>query len=399
MTQRILVLGGGFAGLWSAIGAARTLDELGIVTDRVEIVLIDRTAWHSIRVRNYEADLGDTRVAFDSVLGPIGVRCIEGEVTDIDVAGRTVAYKAREGRQSIAYDRLVFALGSRLARPPIPGLAEHAFDVDTHESAVRLNTHIAGLKSGQSTVLVVGGGLTGIEAAAEMPGKLRAAGVASPRVILADHATRVGAGMGEGALPVIEEALDALGVERRGGVSVAAIDADGATLDTGERIAAATIVWCAGMQAHPLTAQFPVERDRLGRLPVEPSLKIKGLAAEFAAGDAAWFLVDDVHCSVMSCQHGRPMGRFAGHNVVCDLLGQPLLPLRIDWYTTILDLGPWGAVYTEGWDRKLVSRGADAKRTKELINRERIYPPQSGDRRAILEAAAPTVQAPPVRFG
>ncbi|MDP1962907.1 MAG: FAD-dependent oxidoreductase [Reyranella sp.] len=399
MTQRILVLGGGFAGLWSAIGAARTLDALSVGTDRVEIVLIDRTPWHSIRVRNYEADLGDTRVAFDGVLGPIGVHCIEGEVTDIDIAGRTVACKAREGRQSIAYDRLVFALGSRLARPPIPGLAEHAFDVDTHESAVRLNTHIAGLKSGQSTVLVVGGGLTGIEAAAEMPGKLRAASVASPRVILADHATRVGAGMGEGALPVIEEALDALGVERRGGVSVAAIDPDGATLDTGERIAAATIVWCAGMQAHPLTAQFPVERDRLGRLPVAPSLKIKGLAAEFAAGDAAWFLVDGIHASVMSCQHGRPMGRFAGHNVVCDLLGQPLLPLRIDWYTTILDLGPWGAVYTEGWDRKLVSRGADAKRTKELINRERIYPPRSGDRRAILEAAAPTVQAPPVRFG
>ncbi|MDP2372028.1 NAD(P)/FAD-dependent oxidoreductase [Reyranella sp.] len=399
MTQRILVLGGGFAGLWSAIGAARTLDALSVGTDRVEIVLIDRTPWHSIRVRNYEADLGDTRVAFDGVLGPIGVHCIEGEVTDIDIAGRTVACKAREGRQSIAYDRLVFALGSRLARPPIPGLAEHAFDVDTHESAVRLNTHIAGLKSGQSTVLVVGGGLTGIEAAAEMPGKLRAASVASPRVILADHATRVGAGMGEGALPVIEEALDALGVERRGGVSVAAIDPDGATLDTGERIAAATIVWCAGMQAHPLTAQFPVERDRLGRLPVAPSLKIKGLAAEFAAGDAAWFLVDGIHASVMSCQHGRPMGRFAGHNVVCDLLGQPLLPLRIDWYTTILDLGPWGAVYTEGWDRKLVSRGADAKRTKELINRERIYPPRSGERRAILDAAAPTVQAPPVRFG
>src|SRR5258708_4400976 len=132
MTQRILVLGGGFAGLWSVIGAARTLDELGVGAGRVEIVMIDRTAWHSIRVRNYEADLGATRVAFDSVLAPIGVRRIEGEVTDIDVAGRAVVYEAKGGRQSIAYDRLVFALGSRLARPPIPGLAEHAFDVDTH---------------------------------------------------------------------------------------------------------------------------------------------------------------------------------------------------------------------------------------------------------------------------
>lgn len=404
VVQRIVVLGAGFAGLWSAVGAARALDELGIGADRVEIVVIDRTAWHSIRVRNYEADLEGTQVALDNVLRPVGVRRLEGEVTGIDVAGKTVAYIVNGASQSIAYDRLVFALGSRLAHPPIPGLDRHAFDVDTHAAAERLNAHIAGLarrdpSPGQFTVLVVGGGLTGIEAATELPGKLRAARVASPRVILADHASRIGSDMGEGALPVIDEALRALGIEARGGVSVATVDAEGATLATGERIAAATVVWCAGMQAHPLTAQFPVARDRLGRLPVEPSLKIKGLAAEFAAGDAAWFLVDGVHASVMSCQHGRPMGRFAGHNVVCDLLGRPLLPLRIDWYTTILDLGPWGAVYTEGWDRQLVSRGAAAKRTKELINRERIYPPQSGDRRAILDAAAPTVQAPPVRFG
>ncbi|MSP75028.1 MAG: NAD(P)/FAD-dependent oxidoreductase [Rhodospirillaceae bacterium] len=402
--QRIVVLGAGFAGLWSAIGAARALDELGVGNERVEIVVIDRTAWHSIRVRNYEADLGDTRVALDSVLGPIGVHRLEGEVTGVDVARRTVTYQSGGTSHGITYDRLVFALGSRLAHPPIKGLGDHAFDVDTHAAAERLNAHIASLPKrppspGRSTVLVVGGGLTGIEAAAEMPGKLRAAGIKSPRVILADHAPRIGADMGAGAQPVIDEALGALGVEMRGGVSVAAVDAEGATLAMDERIAAATVVWCAGMQAHPLTAQFPVERDRLGRLPVEPSLKIKGLAAEFAAGDCAWLLVDDVHCSVMSCQHGRPMGRFAGHNVVCDLLGQPLLPLRIDWYTTILDLGPWGAVYTEGWDRKLVSQGAAAKRTKEIINRERIYPPRSGDRRAILDAAAPTVQAPPVRFG
>ena len=394
MTERIVVLGGGFAGLWSALSAARARDEFG--AGSLEIVLLNDSPWHSIRVRNYEADLSDTRVALDSVLGPVGVRRLEGTVSGIDVARRSVRY----GGESIGYDRLIFALGSRLARPPIPGLAEHGFDVDTYAAAVRLNGHIAGLANkSSSTVVVVGGGLTGIEAAAEMPGKLRAGGVAAPRVILADHAARIGSDMGDGAVPVIEEALNALGVEMRGGVSVASVDAEGATLASGERIDAATVVWCAGMRAHPLTSAFPVERDRLGRLPVDPSLRIKGLAAEFAAGDVASFLIDGEHCCIMSCQHGRPMGRFAGHNVVCDLLGRPLLPLLIDWYTTILDLGPWGAVYTEGWDRKLVSRGADAKRTKELINRERIYPPRSGSRQAILDAAAPTVQAPPVRFG
>ncbi len=390
--SRILVLGGGFAGLWSALSAARARQEFGA---ECEIVLVNDTPFHSIRVRNYEADLSDTRVSLDEVLGPVGVRRIEAEVTAIDVARRRVAC----GNETVSYDRLVFALGSRLARPSIPGLSQHGFDVDTHAGAMRLNAHIAALGNRPvSTVLVVGGGLTGIEAAAEMPGKLRSAGVGSPRVILADHASRIGSDMGEGAVPVIEQALEALGVERRGGVSVVAVDADGVTLDGGERIAADAVVWCAGMRANALTAAFPVERDHAGRLPVEPTLKVKGLAAEFAAGDVAWFLIDGAHPCVMSCQHGRPMGRFAGHNAVCDLLGKPMLPLAIGWYTTILDLGPWGALYTEGWDRKVVSTGMAAKQTKEIINRRRIYPPRSGDRQALLDAAAPTVQTPPVRF-
>lgn len=396
MTSRILVLGGGFAGLWSALAAARAREMQGA---DIEVTLLNDTPWHSIRVRNYEADLSDTRVALDKVLAPVGVRRLQGAVTSIDVAKRTVTFEAAGTSRQIGYERLIFALGSRLARPRIPGLAEHGFDVDTYEAAMRLNDHIAHLPSGGSTVLVVGGGLTGIEAAAEMPAKLRAAGIVAPRVILADHAPRIGSDMGEQAVPVIEEALQALGVERRGGVSVAAVDAGGATLQGGERIEAETVVWCAGMRAHPLTAAFPVERDRLDRLPVDATLKIRGFDAEFAAGDAAAFPIDGIHGCVMSCQHARPMGRFAGHNAVCDLLGRPMLPLSIAWYTTILDLGSWGALYTEGWERKLVSRGARAKRTKELINRERIYPPRSGDRQAILDAAAPTVQTPPVKFG
>ena len=406
--QRIAVLGAGFAGLWSAVGAARRLHELGIGPDNIQIVVVDRTAWHSIRVRNYEPDLNETRIPLEEILDPIGVTHIKGEVTEIQVSERRVAFSTRGGPASLPYDRLVFALGSHLVRPPIPGLAEYAFDVDTYEAAARLNHHILTLpfrqaSSGQYRVLVVGAGLTGIEVATEMFGKLRSAIAAAPvsehvhppRVILADREPWIGSDMGESARPVIAEALAALNIETRVGVSVACVDEDGATLTTGERIAAATVVWCAGMRAHPLTARFPVERDRLGRLPVDRYLKIKGMAAEFAAGDAAWLPIDGVHSSVMSCQHGRPMGRFAGHNVVSDLLGQAMLPLSIDWYVTCLDLGPWGAIYTEGWDRRVVSKGAAAKRIKETINRERIYPPRSGKRQEILEASAPVVQRPP----
>lgn len=402
--QRIIVLGAGFAGLWSAIGAARALDERGIGQDRVEVTVVNTTPWHSIRVRNYEADLSDARVPLADILDPIGVRLVVAEVVGLSVADRTVTYIA-DGRPSqLAYDRMVFALGSRLTRPPIPGLREHAFDVDTYEAAISLGAHLAGLvrkprSGGRDTVLVVGAGLTGIEVATEMPARLRAALATDPkaraRVILADRAERIGSDMGEGARSVITEALAALHVETRPGIAVAAIDPGGATLTTGERIDAATVIWCAGMQANPLTACFPAGRDRFGRLAVNPSLKIEGQTAEFAAGDVAWFAIDGTHSCVMSCQHSRPMGRFAGHNVVCDLLGEPMLPLTIDWYTTILDLGAWGAVYTEGWGRQVVAQGTVAKRTKETINQQRIYPPLSRDRQEIFAAAAPIVQTPP----
>jgi NADH dehydrogenase len=410
--QRIVVLGAGFAGLWAALAAARARDEASIASEQIEIVLLDRHAHHSIRVRNYEADLRDTWIALSTVLDPVDVHHRQAEVMGIDPTARTVTCIADGTAQSIPYDRLILALGSQLAWPPIPGLAEHGFNVDTHAAGERLNQHIADLSAqpsatGQFTVLVVGGGLTGIEVATDIATRFRMTGAtahpsyvpsASPRVILADHKPWIGSDMGESARQVIAEALQALGIEARPGVSVAAVDAEGATLSDGERIHTKTVIWCAGMKAHPIGAQLPVPLDRFGRVPVDHFLRVASVPAVFAAGDIAVLAVDEGHDSVMSCQHSRPMGRFAGHNAVCGLLGRPMLELHIPWYTTIVDLGGWGAVYTEGWDRRVVATGAAAKRTKEIINRERIYPPLNGDRQALLDAAAPVIQAPPERF-
>ncbi len=404
-TKRILVLGGGFAGLWSAVGAARKLDEIGRGSDAVAVTLVNRDAFHSIRVRNYEPNLAPIRVPLKEVLDPIGVRSVAGEVADIDLTGQTVTITAADGQHTLAYDRLVFALGSQLVRPPIAGLAEYGFDVDTYNGAAKLDNHLQSLPSrsqcpGLFTVVVVGAGLTGIEAACEMPGRLQEilnrANLTQPyRIILADHNHLVGSDMGASARPVIQEALDALGIETRLGVNVISVRPTGITLESGEEIPAGTVVWCAGMRANPLTRRFPAELDCFGRLPVDQFMRVKGLAGVFAAGDVASAPMDDTHMSVMSCQHSRPMGRFAGHNVVCDLLGLPMLPLRIEWYTTILDLGPLGAVYTEGWDRHVVATGETAKRTKRMINGQRIYPPLTRNRREILAAAAPVVQSPP----
>ena len=404
-SQRLLVLGGGFAGLWSALSAARQRDQLGLGPDAVEVLLVNRDAFHGIRVRNYEADLSALRVPLEGVLGPAGVRWLVGEVGAIDPTARVVTVHTGAGTRTLPYDRLVFAMGSQLVRPQLPGLDAHGFDVDTYPAASRLEQHLQGLAerpdgAGRFTAVVVGAGLTGIEVACELPDRLRAVqertGRSQPvRVVLVDHNRHVGSDMGDAARPVIEEALAFLGVECRLGVRVDGLDGTAIRFDSGEVIHAETVIWCAGMRANPLTAGCGVPTDALGRLPVDAELRVEGLSGVFAAGDCARLPLEDGHSTVMSCQHGRPMGRFAGHNAVCDLLGLPLLPLRIDWYTTILDLGPWGALYTEGWDRHVVATGEAAKRTKRLINGQRIYPPLNGDTAAILAAAAPVVQMPP----
>ncbi|MCP1834490.1 NADH dehydrogenase [Bradyrhizobium sp. USDA 4532] len=401
---RILVLGAGFAGLWAALGAARKRDEIGARAADTEILVVDRNAYHNIRVRNYEVDLGDVALPLKDLLDPVGVGHMVAEVAAIDSATRAVTIKTSAGAEVVSYDRLVLTTGSELVRPAISGLAAHGFDVDTYEAAMRLDAHLAALgneppSEARASIAVVGAGFTGIEVATEMPAKLAHAGITGDhRVILIDPNPVVGATFGAHGRPVINEALATLGVETRLNVRVSAVGADSITLDSGEIIPTKTVVWCAGMRASPLAASLPARRDALGRIKVDHTMRVEGLADVFAAGDVAACLIDGEHPTVMSCQFARPMGRFAGHNVVADLFGEKLLPLNIDWYVTVLDLGAWGALYTTGWDREVHTTGAAAKLTKQTINQQRIYPPRNGDRAALLAAAAPTIQtAPPTR--
>lgn len=395
----VLVIGSGFAGLWAALGAARRLDELGVPAGTVDITVLSPQPFHDIRVRNYEADLGKNRIPLAQLLEPVGVAHVATEVTALDADARSVTTSSGA---TFGYDRLVLASGSQVLKSAIPGLRDVAFDVDTYDGAVALQEHLRLVADGPptaaaATVVVVGAGLTGIEVSCELPDRLRrlfAGTKVEPRVVLVDRGA-IGSDMGSSASPSIDRALAANGVETRAGVGVAAITARGVSLTSGEQLWADTVVWCAGMRASPLTEQLPVVLDRLGRVPVDDFLRVIGVPAVFAAGDVAAARMDDDHLSVMSCQHGRPMGRYAGYNIISELFEQPMIALRIPWYVTVLDLGPSGAVYTEGWDRVMVSDGAEAKATKQAINTRRIYPPLTGNRTDLLAAAAPELQARP----
>jgi NADH dehydrogenase len=397
MTQKIIIAGTGFAGLWAAISAARAVDLAGKTTQDVSITLVSPAPELHIRPRLYEAALEEMTPSVTHVLETIGATHVAGKVESLDIAGHKITVKGPDGQVSILdYDRFVLATGSQLFAPPIPGLAEFTHNVDQVAGGWALRQHLESLASRpetpeRNTVVVAGAGFTGLETSTELPHRLREifGQDAKLRVVLLEAAPAVGPELGAGPRPQIEEALALAGVEIITGEPLASVDANGVTTATGRRIDAATVIWTAGMRANSLTAQIPGEHDRLGRVKVDAFLHAPEAPGIFVTGDTAWAATDDVgHVASQSCQHALSLGRVAGHNAAAELVGLPLHPYSQVPYVMCLDLGAWGAVYTEGWDRQVKMVKDEAKSLKREINTVWIYPPQ-GDRAAMFDEAHP----------
>ncbi|WP_456621095.1 MULTISPECIES: NAD(P)/FAD-dependent oxidoreductase [unclassified Bradyrhizobium] len=395
--MRLVIIGAGFAGMYAALSAARLRDIHGVSPEKLEIALVAPEPTLVVRPRLYESKPETLTAPLQDVLKAIDVVYVQGSAETIDTRSKVVEIAAAEGaRKQLTYDRLVVATGSRLFRPNVPGLAEHGFSVDQLEDAIALDRHLHGLanrpaSNARDTVVVAGGGFTGIEAATEMPARLRQilGRDAKPRVIIVDRNEAIAPDMGPGPRPVIEDALRKLGVETRLGAGVASLDKSGVTLSSGEHIEAATVIWAAGIRAAPLTAQIPAERDKFGRLLVDRDLRVPAVAGVFATGDAARAACDDVgNYALMSCQHATRMGAFAGNNAAAELLGVSTRRYHQKAYVTCLDLGEAGALFTRGWERTVEMVGETAKKTKQEINTVWIYPPRA-ERAAALAAADP----------
>jgi NADH:ubiquinone reductase (H+-translocating) len=395
--MRIIIIGAGFAGMYAALSAARQREIQGVSPEQLEIALVAPAPTLVVRPRLYEAKPETLTAPLLDVLESIDVAYVQGSAETINTEARTVEIATAKGAtKTLSYDRLVVATGSRLFRPNIPGLAQHGFSVDTLDDAVALDKHLHGLAkrpavNGRETVVVAGGGFTGIEAATEMPARLRDifGRDAKPRIIIVERNIAIAPDMGEGARPIIEEALRKVGVETRLGAGVASLDQSGVTLSNGEHIETETVIWAAGIRAAPLTAQIPAGRDNFGRLLVDRDLRVPGVAGVFATGDAARAACDDEgNHALMSCQHATRMGAFAGNNAAAELLGVPTRPYHQKAYVTCLDLGEAGALFTRGWEREVEMVGANAKKTKQEINTVWIYPPKA-ERAAALASADP----------
>lgn len=396
MSKNIIIAGSGFAGLWAAISAARAVSLAGHEAE-VAITVVSPAPNVTIRPRLYEAVLDNMTPDISELLSAVGVAHIAGRIETVDAAGKTLVIVKTDGsRETRDYDRFVLAAGSQLFQPDVPGLAEHGFNTDQWDSAQALDVHLKALANqpdtaARNTVVIAGGGFTGLEAATEMPIRLRAAlgDDVAHRVIIVDTAPIVGLSMGENALPFVQEALEEVGIETRPGVRVMAVDADSVTLSSGERIETNTLVWSAGMRASPIAAQVPGDHDPLGRVVGDAYLRAPAADGIFVTGDTVLAATDDQgNFAPMSCQHAMSLGRVAGHNAAADLVGLDLHPYSQPKYVTCLDLGEYGALYTEGWDRQVHFTRAEGKKIKQEINRVWIYPPVA-DREAAFAIANP----------
>ena len=395
--MKLVIIGSGFAGMYAALSSARLRDIQGVSPEQLEILLIAPEPTLVVRPRLYEPRPETLSAPLLDLFAAIDVTYVKGSAETIDTDGRKVTYTDADGaKQSLTYDRLVVATGSRGFRPNIPGLAEHGFSVDQLEDALALDRHLQGLASApataaRNTVVVAGGGFTGIEVGTEMPARLRAilGSDVATRVIIVDRGAVIAPAMGEEARPVVEDALRQLKVETRLGAAVASLDDTSVTLTSGERIETSTVIWAGGMRAAPLTAQIEAERDSFGRLLVDQTMRVSAVPGVFATGDAARAACDDVgHYALMSCQHAIRMGAFAGHNAAAELLGSATKTYHQKAYVTCLDLGEAGALFTRGWDPKVEMVGAVGKKTKQEINTVWIYPPRP-ERAAAFAAADP----------
>ncbi|MBE4809427.1 MULTISPECIES: NAD(P)/FAD-dependent oxidoreductase [unclassified Enterobacter cloacae complex] len=360
MKKQILIVGSGFAGMWAAVSAARLSEQQG--NNSLEIAVLAPLPELRVRPRFYEEKVSTLVAPLTDLFAELDITFIAGHAKQIDTTAKTVLYRMSNGAHATAsYDRLILATGSQTKRPPIAGLADYAFDIDQLESAQVFERHLDSLALRPSTlerntVVVCGGGFTGIELATELPARLRArfGDNTEIKIVVVERGPVIGGRYSDALRKTIAEASEALGVE-----------------------------------ANPLSLQIDGERDSQGRLVVTETLQVPAHPDVYATGDMAHAKTDDAgNTALMTCQHAIQLGKFAGHNAAASLLNVTPYPYRQVNYVTCLDLGAWGAVYTEGWDQAVKSVRDEAKKIKIAITNELIYPPLA-DKTVAFAAADP----------
>ncbi|AZQ35771.1 NAD(P)/FAD-dependent oxidoreductase [Streptomyces cyaneochromogenes] len=367
---RILVVGGGYVGMYTALRLQRRLkQELG--RGEAEITVVTPDPYMTYQPFLPEAAAGS--ISPRHVVVPLRrvlsqCRVIIGEATAIDHAKRTATLStlASEeegtGTEQLSYDELVLAPGSVSRTLPIPGLADHAIGFKTVEEAIGLRNHVIeqmdiasstrdpAIRDAALTFVFVGGGYAGVEALGELEDMARYATRYYHNVrpedmkwILVEASDRILPEVGEdmGRYTVTE--LRRRNIDVRLHTRLESCADRVAVLSDGARFPTRTVVWTAGVKPHPILAATDLPRNERGRLKCTPELTIEGTTHAWAAGDAA--AVPDVTAGAPgkecapNAQHALRQAKTLGDNIAHALRGEPLEAYAHKYAGSVASLG------------------------------------------------------------
>ena len=356
----VLVLGGGFGGLW----ATRAL-----ASAPVRVTLVDRTNHHLFQPLLYQ--VATAGLSAPDIAAPLrhilrrqaNVTVRLDEALAIDVGARRVDLAGG----TLAYDTLVVATGATHAYFGHDDWAVHAPGLKTLDDALAIRARVLSAfeaaereddpaaRAKWLEFVVIGGGPTGVELAGTLaeiarhtlPREFRRADPRSARVHLVEAGPRVLAAMPESLSEKTRAQLQRLGVEVHTGVPVTAIDAEGVRVGD-RRLDSRTVLWAAGVAASPLGAGLGVATDRAGRVPVAPDLSLPGHPDVFVVGDLASVLRDDGRPVPGIAPAAKQMGAHVAGAIRARLAGRTPAPFRYRDYGNLATIGRMAAVVDFG---------------------------------------------------
>lgn len=368
--HRVVVLGGGYAGLPAAKRLARQ-----VRANEVRVTLVSALPDFLERPRLHQLATGQRvrRHALGGFLAPAGVEVMTATVTGVDLARRRLL--TADDAVPVPYDTLVYAVGSHTDTATVPGAAEHAHVFAGPGEAGRLRERAAEVGARGGALVVVGGGLTGIEAATEF-----AAAFPGLRASLVSRDVP-GHWWSRRARAHLARSLDRLGVEVRAGGDagggVAAVEADALRLADGRRVPFDVCLWAGGFAVPALAREAGLGVDGAGRVLVDRTLRSLSHFEVYAAGDAAAVSGPWGEALAMGCRSGGFTGPYVADAVARRLAGREPRPFTFRYVHECVSLGRGDAVvqflHADESPHRFALRGRVAAWYKDVVLSSAIW--------------------------